>query len=123
MGELKIKRAYEEVTPEDGKRILVDRVWPRGIKKEILHLDLWAKDIAPTKELRQQFNHQVEKFSWFREKYCAELAANSDVAAFIQQISEWLQIENVTLIYSAKDTRHNQAVVLAQFLKEQLEIC
>ncbi|KAF1302860.1 DUF488 family protein [Enterococcus saccharolyticus] len=123
MGKLKIKRAYEEMTPEDGKRILVDRVWPRGIKKETLHLDLWAKDIAPTKELRQQFNHQVEKFSWFQTNYRTELAANSSVTAFIQQISEWLQTENVTLIYSAKDTQHNQAVVLAQFLKEELAIC
>ena len=102
MGNLTIKRAYDAVQSVDGKRILVDRIWPRGIKKEKLQLDLWAKQIAPTKELRQEFNHEPEKFQWFTNQYLEELAENSYTSEFVTTTKKWLENHNVTLIYSAK---------------------
>nr|WP_207940237.1 DUF488 family protein [Enterococcus sp. DIV2402]MBO0463592.1 DUF488 family protein [Enterococcus sp. DIV2402] len=121
MGNLTIKRAYDTVQSVDGKRILVDRIWPRGIKKEKLQLDLWAKQIAPTKELRQEFNHEPEKFQWFTKQYLEELAENSYTSEFVTTIKKWLENQNVTLIYSAKNPQYNQAQVLLEFLQEQLK--
>lgn len=121
MGNLTIKRAYDTVQSVDGKRILVDRIWPRGIKKEKLQLDLWAKQIAPTKELRQEFNHEPEKFQWFTKQYLKELAENSYTSEFVTTIKKWLENQNVTLIYSAKNPQYNQAQVLLEFLQEQLK--
>lgn len=121
MGELKIKRAYESFTQEDGKRVLVDRLWPRGIKKEALALDLWETAIAPTNELRKAFNHIPEKYPWFKENYRQEMAGNPIYPTFLEQIRQWLQTENVTLIYGAKDETQNQAVVLQEYLLEDLE--
>jgi uncharacterized protein YeaO (DUF488 family) len=118
MGNLTIKRAYDAVQSVDGKRILVDRIWPRGIKKETLQLDLWAKKIAPTKELRQEFNHEPEKFQWFTKQYFEELAENSYTSEFVTTIKKWLENQNVTLIYSAKNPQYNQAQVLLEFLQE-----
>lgn len=121
MGNLTIKRAYDAVQSVDGKRILVDRIWPRGIKKEKLQLDLWAKQIAPTKELRQEFNHEPEKFQWFTNQYLEELAENSYTSEFVTTTKKWLENQNVTLIYSAKNPQYNQAQVLLEFLQEQLK--
>lgn len=121
MGELQIKRAYDDFTAEDGKRVLVDRLWPRGIKKETLALDLWEKSIAPTNELRKEFNHIPEKYPWFKDHYRQEIEANAIYPTFLAQIKGWLQTENVTLIYGAKDEIHNQAVVLQERLLEDLK--
>lgn len=121
MGNLTIKRAYDAVQSVDGKRILVDRIWPRGIKKEKLQLDLWAKQIAPTKELRQEFNHEPEKFQWFTNQYLEELAENPYTYEFVTTTKKWLENYNVTLIYSAKNPQSNQAQVLLEFLQEQLK--
>ena len=110
----KIKRIYESPESDDGYRVLVDRLWPRGISKERAALDEWAKDIAPTNELRQWFGHDPEKFVGFMSRYTEELDASS-VAATLKQ--QWQKHPVVTLLYSAKDIEHNQAVVLQQWLE------
>ena len=110
----KIKRIYESPESDDGYRVLVDRLWPRGISKERAALDEWAKEIAPTNELRQWFNHDPEKFAEFESRYTEELDTNS-VAATLKQ--QWQIHPVVTLLYSAKDIEHNQAVVLQQWLE------
>lgn len=120
MGNLRIKRAYEEVEKSDGKRILVDRMWPRGIKKEKLKLDLWEKSVAPSRDLRKSFGHDPDKFDWFKKEYLKELSANKEMTDFAAQLKEWLTDSNVTLIYGAKDQKHNQAVVLQEYLQERI---
>lgn len=121
MGKLQIKRAYEKTEPSDGKRVLVDRMWPRGIKKEKLPLALWEKEIAPSNELRKEFGHDPEKFPWFEKEYKKELDKNEKIEDFVKQIEEWLKDNNVTLIYGAKDRENNQAVVLKNYLLQRVE--
>ena len=116
MKELKIKRIYDEPSKDDGERILVDRLWPRGIKKEDAHIDYWLKDIAPSTELREWFNHDPNKFKEFSKRYEAELKDDSDD---IKKIKELLKTHNVTLLYAAKDPANNQAVVLQKFLQKK----
>ncbi len=106
---LQIKRIYEPVSSNDGYRILVDRIWPRGISKEMAAIDEWLKDIAPSTELRKWFNHIPERFEIFKEKYEQELLSQVSDLVRIKTIS---QNQNVTLLYGAKDETHNQAVVL-----------
>lgn len=109
---LKIKRVYEPAGRGDGVRILVDRLWPRGVKKDAI--DLWLKDIAPSNELRNWFHHEEPKWALFRSKYLKELSANKDVVAELRKAAKG---KTVTLLYGAKDTEYNQAVVIAEFLK------
>lgn len=116
MHTLQIKRAYEDAADTDGYRILVDKLWPRGVSKEELHMDLWEKEIAPSNELRKSFGHVPEKFAWFTEEYHKELAANPISKSFAIFVKEKLQKQDVTLVYGAKDTEHNQAVVLRDWL-------
>lgn len=112
---LKIKRIYDSVEKSDGVRVLVDRIWPRGISKERAHLDLWLKEIAPSTALRKWFGHDPKRWAGFAAKYRKELAGKTDL---VRQIKA-LETENdkLTLLYSAQDQLHNQAVVLFQFLK------
>ena len=110
----KIKRIYESPESDDGYRVLVDRLWPRGISKERAALDEWAKEIAPTNELRQWFNHDLEKFAEFSKRYVKELDENP---ATIKARNDWPSHSIVTLLYSAKDAEFNQAVVLKQWLE------
>ena len=112
---IKLKRAYEIPAKEDGQRILVERLWPRGISKEKAEIAVWLKDIAPTTELRKWYNHEVNKWPEFRKKYKEELKQNSQA---VQQIKELLK-KPVTFIYAAKDTEHNSAVVLKEYLEEE----
>lgn len=108
-----IKRVYEPFSKADGYRILVDRLWPRGIKKEDAHVDLWLKEVAPSTALRKWFNHEPEKWKSFLTKYKAELkesAALEELTALLRQH------KTVTLLYGAKDEQHNQAVALKQFM-------
>jgi len=121
MNELKIKRAYEPPASEDGTRILVDRLWPRGKTKASLELQSWAKAIAPINELRKTFGHMVGKFDHFVDSYFAELNANSASPAFIDEIKQALKTGNVTLVYGAKDEVHNQAQVLKIWLEQKLK--
>jgi uncharacterized protein YeaO (DUF488 family) len=111
--ELKIKRAYKKPETTDGKRILVDRLWPRGLTKEKAHLDLWLKDIAPTTKLRKWFGHDPDKWKEFRRRYNEELKKNTDQ---VEIMKKYLKKGTVTLVYGAKDEKHNEALVLKKWL-------
>lgn len=113
--DIKIKRIYEDPAKSDGVRILVDRIWPRGISKEKAHLDDWMKEIAPSTELRKWFDHQDERFEEFSVKYKKELQDKSDL---IQELLDKAKSKRLTLLYGAKNEKHNQAVVLKEFLEE-----
>jgi uncharacterized protein YeaO (DUF488 family) len=110
---ISIKRVYLPAEDSDGYRVLVDRLWPRGIKKENAKIDLWAKALAPSAELRKWFNHIPERFEEFSKKYVEELKANPEVAPILDELR---QHDKVTLLYSAKDEQHNNAVVLLHLL-------
>ena len=114
--DIQIKRTYEASEPADGYRVLVDRLWPRGIKKENLHMDLWAKTIAPSTECRKAFNHDPARFDSFVAQYTQELSNNPDTAQFINATSA----SRIKLLYSDKDTRYNNAVVLKDWLQRKL---
>ncbi len=114
--QIKMKRIYEDAEPSDGKRILVDRLWPRGISKERANLDLWLKDIAPSSELRKSFQHKPEKFKMFKEAYRKELREDPEKIAAVEELLLFLKHENITLLYGAKDEIHNHAVVLKHYL-------
>lgn len=111
---LSIKRVYEEASKADGCRVLVDRLWPRGLKKEDAAVDEWAKGLAPTQELRKWFGHDPEKWKEFQKKYKAELKKNEAVKTFI---TDHKSEKHITLLYGAKDEEHNQATVLKDFLE------
>lgn len=111
----KIKRVYEEPSAQDGVRFLVDRLWPRGIRKETLADAKWLKDVAPSDNLRKWFGHDPAKWKEFRKRYRAELEKNS---AACEPILEAIKKDNVTLLFSAKDPEMNQAAVLKEFLEE-----
>ena len=112
---LTIKRIYEPRQKDDGFRVLVDRLWPRGVSKERAHLDLWLKEIGPSDALRKWFGHDPKRWTEFAAKYKRELAGHRDL---IQQIKEIEKDRGkVTLLYAAQDSEHNQAVVLCQVLK------
>ena len=109
------KRAYESVAPDDGVRILVDRLWPRGLSKEKAALNEWVKDIAPNTELRQWFGHDPERLPEFQRRYNAELHQHTEELDRIRDLAKKL---TVTLIYSAHDEEHNDAIVLKDVLLE-----
>lgn len=110
---IKIKRIYEDPAKSDGFRILIDRLWPRGIKKEDAKLDLWLKEIAPSNSLRQWFNHDVKKWLEFQKRYARELADKKDL---IDTIQDKAKKGTVTLLFSSKETEYNNAVALLKFL-------
>ena len=112
-----IKRAYDLPKHGDGARILVDRLWPRGVSKEALAADAWLKEVAPSGELRKWFSHDVTRWQEFEQRYIAELKKNPDAW---QPIVRCAHQGNVTLLYAAKDTEHNNAVVLERFLLRHL---
>ena len=118
--ELKLERIYDK--PQDllGYRVLVDRLWPRGISKVNAKLDEWEKEIAPSKELRSWFSHDPEKFPDFKAKYIAELNDNPKTSDFISMVADKLKSDNVILLFGAKDRENNQAVVLKQYLENHL---
>jgi uncharacterized protein YeaO (DUF488 family) len=113
---LKIKRIYDPVSANDGRRILVDRLWPRGIKKEGAKIDEWLKDIAPSDELRKWFSHEPSKWQEFRKSYKSELKKNSSLIEIL--IAE-AKRETITLLFAAKDKEHNNAVVLKEVIEER----
>jgi uncharacterized protein YeaO (DUF488 family) len=110
---IKIKRIYEESKRGDGKRVLVDRLWPRGVSKERADLDLWMKEIAPTTELRKWFGHDPKKWPEFKKRYKQELRKNK---ASVEEIKKLVGGKTATFLYGAKDEEHNEAVVLKDFL-------
>ena len=116
MSEVKIKRVYDAPDGDDGTRILVDRLWPRGLTKERACVDLWLKDIAPSTELRKWFGHDPAKWEQFRERYHRELEANVNLVSLLK---EKLKGGTVTLLFAAKDAEYNEAVVLQEWLNRR----
>jgi len=114
---VQIKRVYVEPSPGDGVRILVDRVWPRGVSKGQAHLDAWRKDLAPSATLRKWFGHDPKKWDDFRTRYRMELRRPEQNQA-IQELARLARTKTVTLLYGAADTEHNQAVVLKELLEQ-----
>ncbi|MFA5072601.1 MAG: DUF488 domain-containing protein [Nitrospirota bacterium] len=112
---IKLKRIYEKPEKGDGYRILVDRLWPRGVSKERAALDLWLKEIAPSDSLRKWFSHDPEKWSEFKKKYKAELKANEED---VTQLKSLARKGTITLLYAAKDEEHNEALVIKDFISK-----
>ena len=117
---LRMKRIYDEANDADSYRILVDRLWPRGITKEKAKIDYWAKEITPSTEIRKTFKHEAERFEDFRNAYLYELDNNVHAGAFLTLIIEKLKFSNVTLLYAAKDEKINHVVVLKDWIEEDL---
>ena len=113
-----LKRVYEPVEEGDGTRFLVERLWPRGVRKDALMLDAWLKDVAPSTDLRRWFGHDPARWQAFRERYAAELEARPDAWAPIVQAD---RSGTVTLLYSSHDTEHNNAVALRRYLLARRE--
>ena len=111
---LRLKRAYDPVAPSDGFRVLVDRLWPRGVQKDALHINLWMKEVSPSSQLRAWFSHDPTKWDEFQRRYFQELDHNQTMLTPLFEASKQ---GNVTLIYSAKDTEHNNAVCLKRYLE------
>jgi uncharacterized protein YeaO (DUF488 family) len=111
---IKLKRVYDPPARDDGKRILVDRLWPRGIKKEGSGIDLWLKDVAPSNELRKWFGHAPAKWKEFKRRYLKELEDKQDR---LKDLRKELRNGTVTLLFAAKDAEHNNAVVLREVLE------
>jgi uncharacterized protein YeaO (DUF488 family) len=112
---VKIKRVYEPADATDGFRILVDRLWPRGLKKETARVDLWMKEVAPTAVLRKWFQHDTEKWAVFIKAYKSELKKSGKPGELVEYIKKH---KKVTLLYAAKDEMHNNALVLEKYIKE-----
>ena len=111
---IKLKRAYEEADPGDGIRILVERLWPRGVTKAAAAIDHWFKDIAPSPELRKWFDHRLERWSEFQNRYREELTQNEQRVADLRALCSQ---HSVTFVFAARDTEHNGAVVLKKYLE------
>ena len=111
---IKIKRVYEQPNDGDGTRVLVDRLWPRGLTKEKARVEVWFKEIAPSTELRKWFGHDPEKWKRFRGRYETELRHNRDL---IKMLKSKAREGTITLLYGARDEKHNEALVLKQFLE------
>jgi uncharacterized protein YeaO (DUF488 family) len=115
--QIRVRRVYDEPAKADGARVLVDRVWPRGLRKDAAHLDEWAKDVAPSAQLRTWYQHDPAKFGEFRERYLAELAAPGAREA-LSRLREMATSQPVTLLTATKDVELSQAAVLAELLRE-----
>jgi len=115
---IRVQRVYEATTEGGGVRFLVDRLWPRGVRREALHLDAWLKDVAPSNALRQWFGHEPAKWGEFQRRYAAELEGKPDAW---RPIVEAAHTGDVILLYGARDTEHNQAVALKAFLEDRLK--
>lgn len=114
---LAVKRVYDPPSPEDGCRVLVDRLWPRGLKKEEAALDLWVKEVGPSRELRQWFGHEPTRWEGFRHRYAGELDAAPDAW---HALAEKARRGRVTLLFGARDEEHNNAVALRAYLETYL---
>lgn len=111
---VRLKRAYEAAARGDGYRVLIDRLWPRGVSKEEAQLDEWARELAPSSELRRWFGHEPARFDEFRRRYSKELAAHEDK---LRELRRRAREGTLTLVYAARDSEHNDAVVLAELLR------
>lgn len=118
---LKIKRVYDSAQTDDGVRVLVDRLWPRGLTKIDAQLDRWAKILAPSNELRTRFNHRQDRFDEFKKRYLEELRHNLEAQVEIERIISQCKEQTVTLLYAAKEIHLNQAVVLKEYIDSLME--
>lgn len=116
---IQLKRAYDEPDPEDGRRVLVDRIWPRGVSKEEAKLDEWRREVAPSDELREWFDHEPDRWEEFRCRYAEELEERSEAWRDLAETAR--EEETLTLVYGASDRNHNNAVVLRDFLLQELD--
>lgn len=116
---LHVKRVYSEPAESDGRRVLVDRIWPRGLTKEAAKLDDWQKDLAPSTDLRKWFDHDPAKWDEFKRRYFQELA---DKSATLQPLIDSAQTEDVTLLFAARDEQHNNAVALKEYLEHNDQV-
>ena len=114
---LQVKRVYTSPCRDDGYRVLVDRLWPRGLSVESAHVDLWLRRVAPTAELRRWYGHDIAKWSQFRQRYREELTKHVELLALIRDIER--HRKTVTLLFGAKDEEHNEASVLDEVLRER----
>lgn len=114
---IRIKRIYDAAHTQDGGRILVDRLWPRGIKKDQAQIDLWMKDIAPSNELRKWFNHDPDKWEEFQRRYAKELDQNREG---VDQLLQCVKKGKVTFLFSAKNETHNNAIALKEYLRDRI---
>jgi uncharacterized protein YeaO (DUF488 family) len=114
---VRIKRAYERPEPGDGFRVLVDRLWPRGVAKDDARIDLWLKEIAPSTELRQWFNHDPARWAEFQQRYLGEIERHQEA---IERLGAAAHNQTLTLVYGAKDEEHNNAVVLKRLIESRL---
>jgi uncharacterized protein YeaO (DUF488 family) len=115
--DIRTKRAYESAVESDGYRVLIDRLWPRGVSREQAELDEWLKELAPSRELRQWFGHEPTRFDEFRRRYIDELREQRRLLTALRRRA---RLGRLTLVYSARDTEHNDAVVLAEVLRRGL---
>lgn len=113
--DVRVKRIYDPLDPEDGYRVLIDHVWPRGVSHERARLDEWARELAPSDELRKWFDHRPSRFAGFRSRYRDELAAQSEP---VDELRRRAASGRVTVLYAARDREHNNAVVLAELLRD-----
>ncbi|HET6548762.1 MAG TPA: DUF488 family protein [Solirubrobacter sp.] len=113
--DVRAKRAYDDADPGDGYRVLIDHVWPRGVSRERAHLDEWARELAPSDELRKWFDHVPERFAEFRARYRDELAAHREQ---VEELRGHAGEGTLTIVYAARDTEHNNAVVLAELIRD-----
>jgi uncharacterized protein YeaO (DUF488 family) len=116
MAEIRLKRAYEKPSPEDGLRVLVERLWPRGLSKERAAVDLWIKDVAPSPELRRWFHHDPALWDEFQRRYRAELRENNDA---VEELRQKCRGRTVTFVYAARDEEHNSARLLKDYLEHR----
>ncbi len=112
---IKIKRIYDSASPDDGKRIYIDRLWPRGMKKEEVKIDEWLKEISPSDDLRKWFGHDPSKYEEFKKRYKKELEKHLDI---LERIKKEGKRKTVTLLFSAKDEEHNNATVMREILSK-----
>ena len=115
--DIRLKRAYDPASPSDGYRVLIDRLWPRGVSKQQANVDEWQKELAPSTELRQWFGHEPDRFAEFRRRYISELRPQRSRLAELRRRA---RDGTLTLVYSAHDSEHNDAVVLAEVLRRGL---
>ena len=119
MAQIRIKRVYDTATPDDGCRVLVDKLWPRGVRKEALPYDIWAKDLAPSAELRSWYHADPEgRWNEFRRRYRDELRSSKAVQEFIREIGD---ADTVTLLYASKNAAENHALILQEFLQHAIQ--
>lgn len=115
---IRIGRAYDEPEPEDGRRVLVDRIWPRGVSREELELDEWRREVAPSDELREWFDHDPDRWEEFRRRYAEELEERPEAWRDLAETAR--EGQTLTLVYGASDREHNNAAALRDFLRDRL---